>query len=316
MQIHSHTTKPRKRRFHPVHKRIALHASSILLLMGGGFLPLPFQVAGDTTADLHVSAKVAAPIPPDPAVITSPADGDHFDTADITVNGTCPDNSYIEVFVGDQMAGVSNCTSNTFSVPATLQPGANIVSAKVFNITDDEGPASTPITVYYDPPVEPEPTTPAEEPATPGPPPSVSVPYTYTVHKPGELWEWSVMLTGGKGPYQVVIDWGDGTIERFTVAEPSTFTVSHIYTKAGTYYPLITITDADGNITRVQLLAVVRELPSVVTLQFLQEVLSNTSPWVAWPVYISATLGVGTFWWFEILALRKFLMSRLWHGRI
>ena len=110
-----------------------------------------------------VTAKVSAPLPTDPAVITSPLDQEHFSNPQITVSGTCPNDSYVKVFSGNTLVGVANCTTNTFSTDITLASGPNSLQAKVYNLTDDEGPSSPAITVYYDPPATP-PVTPPSEP--------------------------------------------------------------------------------------------------------------------------------------------------------
>lgn len=97
-----------------------------------------------------VTAKVSAPLPGSPAFITSPYDGQHVSEALITVSGTCPSASYVTIYRDGVLSGMSPCTSNTFSLQLNLVPGANQLLAKVYNMTNDEGPASPPITVFYD----------------------------------------------------------------------------------------------------------------------------------------------------------------------
>lgn len=313
-------TKPvhtgKKHRIRPLHRRIALHTSSLLLLLGGGFLPSPFSFAAQAYS-YDVTARVPAPLPTSPAVITSPTDQQHVTTQTITVSGTCPDNSYVKVFVNGVEAGVANCTNGSFSMPVTLAPGANTLTAKVYNTTDDEGPSSGAITVYYDVPATApvqgqSPSSPSTSTSTPPSAsglagPTITIPYHFAIHTPGEQWQWSVTL-GGQAPFEVVIDWGDGTIQRFTRADGSTFTISHTYNKASTFQPLVRVTDKNGSAS-YQLLAEVRDRTSLAA-QFSGSLFSGLDPWVAWPLYAAILMGIGIFWGYELYALHRHIKRR------
>lgn len=97
-----------------------------------------------------VTATVPASLPPTAAFITFPSDEQHVSTTIITVSGTCPDTSYVTVSRDGILSGTSPCVSNTFTMQLSLVPGANLLLAKVYNITNNEGPASPPVTVFYD----------------------------------------------------------------------------------------------------------------------------------------------------------------------
>ena len=99
---------------------------------------------------LNITAKVNAPLPTNPAIITSPYDQQHFTNRSIIVSGTCGDGAYVVIYRNSTAAGIGGCTDGTFSITIDLSSGANILQAKVYNITDNEGPASPNITVYYD----------------------------------------------------------------------------------------------------------------------------------------------------------------------
>jgi PKD repeat protein len=59
--------------------------------------------------------------------------------------------------------GVAQCSNGTFQIQTDLLPGANSMQAKVYNVTNDEGPVSQPVTLYYDE-VKLQPQTPATTP--------------------------------------------------------------------------------------------------------------------------------------------------------
>lgn len=304
-----------KRRIRPLHRRIVLHTSSLLLLLGGGFLPSPFSFAAQTYS-YDVTAKVPAPLPNSPAIITSPSDQQHVTDQTITVSGTCPDDSYVKVFVNGVEAGVADCNNGTFSMPVTLTPGANVLTAKVYNITDDEGPSSGAITVYYDVPAAPSqqpgsPPSAGSSPGTPGntgqPGPTITLPYHFAIRSPGDQWQWEVTI-GGRAPFNITIDWGDGDIQRFTRAEGGTFTISHVYHKASTYQPVIRVTDKNGSAS-YQWVAEVRNKATLAT-QFGGNLFSGLDPWMAWPLYAAILVGIGIFWGYELYALHHHIKRR------
>lgn len=311
----AHTGK--KRRIRPLHRRIALHASSLLLLLGGGFIPSPFNFTAQTYS-YDVTARVPAPLPSSPAVITSPTDQQHVTDQTITVSGSCPADSYVKVFVNGTEAGVATCSGGAFSLPVTLAPGANTLTAKVYNVTDDEGPSSGAITVYYDAPVVPS-QSPGASPSTStgsptgtsgnaGPPaPTITLPYHFAIQYPGDKWQWEVTI-GGKAPFDIVIDWGDGNTQRFTRAEAGTFTISHVYNKASTYQPVIQVTDKNGSAS-YQWVVEVRNKANLAA-QFGGNLFSGLDPWVAWPLYTAILGGVGIFWGYELHALHRHIKHR------
>jgi hypothetical protein len=141
--VHKRTSQRRS-----VHKRVLLHPISAFLLLCVGVL-----VAGSTfhgqAVSYDVTARVSAPALTEPAIITEPTNQQHV-LKRINVQGACPSDSYVKVFRGDVLSGVDICTDGRFTVHTDLLPGSNQLQAHIFNFTDEEGPVSSPITVYYD----------------------------------------------------------------------------------------------------------------------------------------------------------------------
>ena len=130
------------KRRRPVHKKILLHPSTIfvLIIFGGWLVLSSLRVSASS---FLVTATVPAPLLTSPAVITSPADQTQLTSEPITVSGTCPLVSYVEIYDNSGFSGVINCSSGgTFSLPTQLVSGSNVLSVEVFNITDNEGPTS------------------------------------------------------------------------------------------------------------------------------------------------------------------------------
>ena len=128
-------------------RRIIKGGLFCLLLTGLGVLLSPITLAQQ---DLNVLARVNAPLPTSPAIITSPYDQQHFTTPSITAEGTCGDGAYVTLYRNSVMAGIGACTGGSFSIAIELTNGANILQAKVYNSTDNEGPISPIVTVYLD----------------------------------------------------------------------------------------------------------------------------------------------------------------------
>ncbi len=403
----AHITHKKTVRQRPVHKRILLHPISGFLLLCVGVL-----VAGSTfrsqAATYDVTAEVHAPLLSTPAVIAQPTDQQHVTTQTITVEGTCPDNSYVNLYREGVLGGNSICSSGHFSMPASLSLGGNGLQVRVFNVTNDEGPASSAITVYYDLPAEvTPPSSPPTSlqisnveqapPATGGEIPEITAnptisglappfsdvtvtfysdptvcktkadsqgvwtctlptalppgihhvvieavtpsgkkftlptfqvrvvqyakpfvltsEYKYKAHTEGQSLDWKLEIVGGTSPYQLSIDWGDGTISNIVRHDQTQFTISHVYTVAdpsGVYDVVIKATDARGATTILQLAAVVRGGAAIATggpFAGLTDTIRRWL-WVIWPTYMAVVLMAISFWIGEREAYQRFMARR------
>jgi len=135
----------------------------LLLCIGVLLVGLTFNAYGDS---YDVTATILAPLPGAPATITSPSDQTHFTATPITVTGTCPQNTYVKlnrnnVFSGSAVCGVGQ---TTYQIQTDLSLGSNVLVPQVYNVTDQAGPASSPITVWYDNPPQPTAPVPASPP--------------------------------------------------------------------------------------------------------------------------------------------------------
>jgi hypothetical protein len=258
--IARHIAKAKVKARRPTHKKVLLHPATIFLLLCTAVLVLGWT--WKTAADSYtVKGKVAAPPLTEPAVITKPTDGAHFKTKPIEVSGTCPDDSYVKILRGGEFVGLANCdnTTNIFSLQVDLAPGANSLEAHDYNITDDEGPLSNPITVYYDPPVPPVPPATAQ-----GSPSYTYVPqlvltsdFQYRCYHIGETVSWIVKVNGGQPPFAVHVNWGDGAEANYVKKDNSELSVDHAYDKAGTFAIKITAVDVNGNQSSLQMFTIV-----------------------------------------------------------
>jgi hypothetical protein len=107
--------------------------------------------APNTSAQSYdVTATVAPPPPMAPGVITSPVNFQHFTSATITVQGTCPlDASYVTILRNGFSVATTTCNNGVFNAGITLVSDINNLQVSVFNSGGD-GPMSIPVLVYYD----------------------------------------------------------------------------------------------------------------------------------------------------------------------
>jgi len=145
LQHHRHTG----RLLH--HKHTSYRSLAIVIGLAGLTIVGTSILARATADSLYVYARIAAPIPDDPAIITHPPDNTVTDKADLTLDGSCPVVTPQVVIAsvdnGAETGSVPCDSSNNFSLRFTLQAGRNTLVARSYTITGDTGPDSAPVTV-------------------------------------------------------------------------------------------------------------------------------------------------------------------------
>lgn len=305
----------------PVHKKVLLHPYFVfILLCVGVFLSLWTYHANAT--DIKVSARVAGLPPSVPATIDAPTEGQTFNAMPVTVSGTCPPLSYVAIFSNSISRGIALCNgSNEYSLQITLLPNENELIAHVYNLADEEGPESDPINVFYDvppPPPSPEPSTPSQPGSNQSSPRPQTEPFLITTefkvrgYLVGDKVEWPIKAMGGKLPYAVSVDWGDGSSSVYSRSQSGELNVSHQYSSPGpdqgSYTVKITASDANGNSTSLQFFVFVTDTKTLITNgqtgggiltrndNILETILSNKWLTAAWPSFGIVLLMVTSFW--------------------
>jgi len=274
-----------------------------LVLCGGVFLVA--STLGVGADNIFVTAKVSGPLVTSPAVITSPSNGTRFSSIPITVSGTCPTNaSYVEIFRNNLMSGTAICDlAGNFQLSADLFPGQNDLVAHVFNLTDDEGPVSGTVTVYYDVPVPPVSSPKQGVPSAT--PLMLQTAFKYKGYYTGQEVQWPLEISGGTPSYALSVDWGDGSSNVISRSSAGQFNITHTYASPGGYKNSYTIkvnaSDANGGKAFIQFFVIVN---TKVNVGAGGNIFSKSPPtlggrgwlWFAWPAYLLVIILVLSYW--------------------
>lgn len=298
------TTKRTSRQVKNRSRRRILHYPllAFLMLSAGVFLMAATLKANGQ--DIFVTARVPAPFVTSPAAINSPSAGERFSSIPIPVSGTCPSNAaYVNIFRNNLMSGTAICSGGLFQLSIDLFPGQNDLVARVYNTTDDEGPVSDTVTVFYDVPKPP-----VSAPDSPIPsvqPFMLKTAFVYKGYTVDQTIKWPIEISGGYVPYAVSIDWGDGTSDVISRSTDGQFDISHKYSSSGGYKGSYTIkiqaSDSAGQKAYIQFFVIVNSTAEITPAASIYNkpppsLASDKWLWLAWPAYVLLLLLVVSYW--------------------
>lgn len=327
--------KKRRRALMPFHKRVTLHPVNLLFLLCTGVLLVAWTLHA-IAVSYTVTASVLAPELPSGAQITSPSDGQTFTSLPVIITGTCPPNSYVILTDNGQESGVSWCTNNTFEIQTGLYAGLNTLNSQDYNITDNPGPTTPNITLTYNPPANQTQSNTSSSSSrqksgsgssnsngtvsSTVTPLIITTNFTFQAVATNQTFSTSLNVDGGVPPYQLSIDWGDGTSQTITLSNDPSFTINHIYHSHG-YYPITTkVVDSIGNKQYLQTAAFIKlpgaasfltspATPKPPQISLFSRFLRSTKGWllVIWPSYLVVLLMVFCFWLGEKEQYKNFI---------
>lgn len=313
------------RQARPIHKKVMLHPVSIMVLLCVGvFLSLWTYKA--LAESYTVTASILAPPLSSPSVVTEPANGTTVYVPTVQLYGSCQYRSYVKLFRNGLFAGVAYCMPDgRFAIKTDLFQGINTLRVDAFNITDNQGPISAPITLIYQKPVPSAVGSTLHPPGTdnvdsghettPGilasnPPLLLTSDFHYDTFVTTSKFEWALAVEGGTPPYDIHVDWGDATTSDFRFPIDPVFHISHTYKKSGYYPILVTAKDKYGQIRLMQLAALIHKPGSAEIIATTKKSDAQTSNlslgttlvqakktlFVIWPSFLVVLLMVMTFW--------------------
>lgn len=287
---------------HSGHLRSHEHTSyvplGILLLLVGAMLTAYTVYAsspGPEASSISLTGTMPGAAPTVAATIKLPTDQQHFSASPVTISGSCPSDTLVEVFKSDIFAGSTPCNSSgTYSMDVDLLIGKNNLVARVYDALNQAGPDSTVVEIYYD-------ALPSQGAAI------ASVDFggaqlllnTDAVFRgafPGQDLSVPIDILGGTAPYAINIQWGDSTNKIISRNNNISFSTVHVYNKAGTYQVSLQASDANGRMAFLTFATIVNGQPSTSATTLSLSSSETSKLLLLWPVYVAAIAVVVSFW--------------------
>jgi hypothetical protein len=283
--------------------------------------PLTFYTAeaatpynGPEAGSIGLSGTVKGSPPTTAAQITAPPNGQHFSTSPVTISGTCPKDTLVEVFKNDIFAGSTACTSaGSFTMDVDLLFGQNTLVARVYDALNQPGPDSNKVIVYYD--VLPGQASAINSLDFGGPQMLLNTDAVFRGSFPEQDMAVPIDIIGGTPPYAINVQWGDANNKVVSRGDNTTFSIAHSYKKAGTYQITIQGSDGNGRVAFLTVAAIINGQPDVAATATTAKTDTLSKLVVLWPLYTSTVAILISFWLGErrekgLLSKRGQLLAR------
>jgi hypothetical protein len=243
------------------------------------------------TKSTGIQGTVKGSPPTVAASITFPSNGQSVSTLPVKVGGTCVGDVLVKLFKNGVFAGSGQCVNGVFSISIDLFSGKNELIARVYDALDQVGPDSNTVVVTF--------VTAGFN--TTGPRVTLTSDYAKRGANPGDNLVWPIILSGGNGPYAISVDWGDGTTQLISKTDSGQFDISHKYSSPGIYTVIIKVTDANGNSSFLQLVAVANGALAQDNQQgtgtnAAAAATSTRTVVLWWPLFVAGVLVIFSFW--------------------
>jgi hypothetical protein len=237
------------------------------------------------SGSVGLQGTISTAAPTRGATITVPANGAVFTTVPITVSGLCPTGLLVKVFANNIFVGSTVCSNGSYSVQVNLFSGQNDLVVRVYDALDQAGPDSNTVTVTFN----------DAQFLQFGTQVSLSSAYAERGAPPGTELDWPILLNGGIGPYAISVDWGDGSSsDLFSVSNPGTITLKHVYKLAGIYAVIIKATDKNGETAFLQVVGQATGASQSNTKSGANVIIEKSVLW--WPAVAMLPLIFAGFW--------------------
>jgi hypothetical protein len=224
--------------------------TALLILSFGAFFAMPQTVRAQVASEdgsVGVSGVVSAPPPANAPIISIPNNGATISNIPITVSGICDSDLLVKVFKNGVFAGSAQCQNGSFSLQTDLFNGRNDLTARQYDLLDQESPASGVVSVVYsDNAVN----------STASDRVTLTTNFAKKGTDPGEKLIWPFAISGGAGPYAVTVEWGDGETSLYSLAVPGEFSIDHTYQNPGSYTVVVKAVDVEGRTALMQVVAI------------------------------------------------------------
>jgi hypothetical protein len=248
---------------------------------------------GPGAGSIGLTGTMPAAPPKTAATISKPINGQHFTQTPITVSGSCPAETLVEIYKNDIFAGSTPCESNgTYTLQIDLLFGQNNLKAQVYDVLNQAGPESNTVSVFYDA------SFPVAAPTSffdfSGAQLILNTDAAYRGSFPNKPLNIPITVIGGTSPFAINVEWGDGTNDIVARSDNTTFNVSHTYKKPGTYKIVIQGTDSKKLVAYLSVAAIVNGKPDTLASTSAKPPASKL--FILWPILAVAATMVFSFW--------------------
>jgi hypothetical protein len=254
---------------------------------------------GPESRSVSLEGTVPGKPPTIAATITDPTNQKHFSTSPVTVSGSCPAGTLVEIYKNDIFAGSTICSdTGTYTMQIDLLIGQNILVARVYDALNQAGPDSNKVTVFYD-------LLPAQGIGITslnfgGPQIVLSTDTVFRGAFPGQSLTLPLTILGGTAPYAFNIQWGDGQNTVVSRNNNASFPTDHVFKKSGTFQISVQATDAQGRVAFLSVAAIVNGQPEIAAGISNKNTSAIASILTLWPLYVSLVAVVLSFWFGEL----------------
>jgi hypothetical protein len=255
---------------------------------------------GPESGSIGLSGIVPGEAPTVGATIDTPTNGQRFTSSPVTIGGTCPKDTLVEIYKNDIFGGSAVCSSTgVYSFDIDLLIGRNVLLARVYDALNQAGPDSNTVTIFYD--ALPPQGSPLDSLDFGGAQLLLRTSSVFRGSFPNQSLDVPIDVLGGTPPYAINVQWGDASNNIISRGDNRAFTTDHSYTRAGTYQISLQASDAQGRVAFLTVAAIVNGQPSG------SAAISDGSPptmlnqlLTLWPFYVSALAIVVSFWLGEL----------------
>ncbi len=283
-----------------IYSLLALLAIFILLVFLVGQIAFA-QVENPQSEGIGLQGKISAPPPTTAPTISAPGSGQVISSIPLQVSGVCSTGLLVKLFKNNVFSGSDKCVNGSYSITTDLFSGNNELVARHYDELDQAGPDSNIVSVRLNDAAN-----------------SVNIVERITLTSvyatkgsdPGKELGWPIIISGGKGPYAVSVDWADGTgADVYSLPGAGEFIIKHTFKQAGVYRVIVKATDSKGTVGYLQIIAIANgEISENQVAGAVAQAANTKTIWVWQPLLIMVPLIITTFY-----LGKKYTITRIRH---